>query len=134
MMLLENENMIRYLDDHGITLDAINRFKLGIRKYQKNLWLVYPSRIKGVPKYIKYRLLPFDREITEVEKEKNLTKFKREKGAPSILFNQDIIDEFDDIIVTEEGEYYKYLGKGKFEKSLASFSNKELFQMLKDSD
>lgn len=101
MALLENENMIRYLDDQGITLDAINRFKLGVRKNNKNMWLLYPSTIDGVPEYIKYRILPFEREFTTAEKEAGLTKFKREAGATSILFNQDAIDKFDDIIVTE---------------------------------
>jgi archaellum biogenesis ATPase FlaH len=101
MMLLENETTIRYLDDCGITLEAINRFKLGIRKVNKNMWLVYPSMIEGVPEYVKYRLLPFNRELTAGEKETGLTKFKREKGATSILFNQDALALYDDIIVTE---------------------------------
>jgi 5S rRNA maturation endonuclease (ribonuclease M5) len=99
--LLESEEWIRYLDDHGITLDAINRFKLGFHKHQKNFWLVYPSFNSGVPAYIKYRLLPFEKELTETEKSKGISKFWREKGAPSILFNQDALDEHDDIIVTE---------------------------------
>lgn len=101
MALLENESMIRYLDDQGITLEAINRFKLGVRKANKNLWLLYPSMLDGTPAYIKYRILPFDRELTEAEKGQGLTKFKREKGAPSILFNQDALDSHDEIIVTE---------------------------------
>lgn len=101
MLLLENERMLRYLDDHGITLEAINRFKLGIRKVNKNIWLLYPSMIDGVPRYIKYRLLPFEKKLTESEKESGLTKFKREKGATSILFNQDAVDNFNTIIVTE---------------------------------
>ena len=99
--LLESEDWIRYLDDHGITLDAINRFKLGIHKNRKNFWLVYPSFIKGIPSYIKYRILPFEKELSTSEKERGLTKFSREKGAPSILFNQDALAEYDDIIVTE---------------------------------
>jgi hypothetical protein len=77
------------------------RFKLGIRKVNKNMWLVYPSMIDGVPEYVKYRILPFDKEITTAEKETGLTKFKREKGATSILFNQDALKDFDDVIVTE---------------------------------
>ena len=101
MWLLENELWLNYLEDRGITLDAINRFKLGVRKANKNLWLVYPSMIEGVPRYIKYRLLPFEKELTKEDKEAGLTKFKREKGATSILFNQDAISNFDTIIVTE---------------------------------
>lgn len=101
MALLENENMLRYLDDHGITLEAVNRFKLGVRKANKNLWLVYPSMLQGTPAYIKYRILPFDRELTESEKGAGLTKFKREKGAPSILFNQEALNKHDEVIVTE---------------------------------
>jgi KaiC/GvpD/RAD55 family RecA-like ATPase len=99
--LLESEEWIRYLDDHGITLDAINRFKLGLYKNAKNFWLVYPSVVKGTPSYIKYRMLPFEKVLTEAEKGRGLTKFKRESGAPSILFNQDVLDQFEDIIVTE---------------------------------
>lgn len=99
--LLENEGMLRYLDDQGITLEAINRFKLGVRKANKNLWLLYPSMIDGIPRYVKYRLLPFEKELTEAEKASGLTKFKREKGAPSILFNQDAIADHDTVIVTE---------------------------------
>jgi hypothetical protein len=37
--LIESDEWIRYLDDHGITLEAINRFKLGLHKQQKNFWL-----------------------------------------------------------------------------------------------
>ncbi|MHA2220347.1 MAG: bifunctional DNA primase/helicase, partial [Candidatus Hodarchaeales archaeon] len=85
----------------GAFLEAINRFKLGIRKVNKNMWLVYPSMINDIPEYVKYRILPFDKEITTAEKEAGLTKFKREKGATSILFNQDALDKFDDVIVTE---------------------------------
>lgn len=99
--LLENDNYIRYLDDNGITLDAINRFSLGIRKNNKAMWLVYPSFVGDVPKYIKYRLLPFDREVTSADKEKGISKFLREKDAPSIMFNQDAIDKYDEVIVTE---------------------------------
>jgi hypothetical protein len=99
--LLENEDVIRYLDDNGITLEAINRFSLGIQKWKMNMWLVYPSFIKGIPRYIKYRLLPFDKEITSADKEKGISKFLREKDVPSILFNQDAIDKYDEIIVTE---------------------------------
>jgi len=93
--------MLRYLDDQGLTLEAINRFKLGVRKANKNLWLLYPSMVDGIPRYVKYRLLPFEKELTDAEKESGLTKFKREKGAPSILFNQDAISKHDTIIVTE---------------------------------
>lgn len=101
MKLLESEEYIRYLDDCGITLEAINRFKLGIRKANKNFWLLYPSMNNGQPAYIKYRILPFERELTDTEKGQGLTKFKREKGATSILFNQDVLDDFDTVIVTE---------------------------------
>jgi len=101
MLLLEDEELLRYLDDRGITLEAVNRFKLGIRKVDKNLWLLYPSMVDGVPKYVKYRLLPFERILSSSEKEKGLARFKREKGAPSILFNQDVIDTHSEIIVTE---------------------------------
>jgi 5S rRNA maturation endonuclease (ribonuclease M5)/archaellum biogenesis ATPase FlaH len=99
--LIESDQWIRYLDDHGITIDAINRFKLGLHKQQKNFWLVYPSNKKGKAAYIKYRLLPFEKALTDAEKERGLTKFRREKGAPSILFNQDALDEFEEVIVTE---------------------------------
>jgi hypothetical protein len=101
MLLLENEEYLRYLEDRGITLEAINRFKLGIRKANKNLWLIYPSTIDGVPRYIKYRLLPFEKTLSSAEKESGLSKFKREQGAPSILFNQDVIKEYEDVIVCE---------------------------------
>jgi len=101
MALLENEQMLRYLDDHGITLEAINRFKIGVRKANKNMWLLYPSMIDGTPRYVKYRLLPLEKKLTEAEKASGLTKFKREKGAPSILFNQDAVSKHDTIIVTE---------------------------------
>jgi KaiC/GvpD/RAD55 family RecA-like ATPase len=57
--------------------------------------------VKGTPSYIKYRMLPFEKVLTEAEKGRGLTKFKRESGAPSILFNQDVLDQFEDIIVTE---------------------------------
>ena len=101
MLLLENEEYIRYLEDRGITLEAINRFKLGLRKADKNLWLVYPSMVGGVPRYIKYRLLPFERKLTAKEKESGLSKFRREPGVPSILFNQDAAITNTELVVTE---------------------------------
>ncbi len=101
MSLLENESMLRYLDDQGLTLEAVNRFKLGVRKANKNLWLLYPSMLDGIPRYVKYRLLPFEKQLTDAEKESGLTKFKREAGVPSILFNQDALVNHDTVIVTE---------------------------------
>ena len=100
-LLLEKEDYIRYLDDHGITLDAINKFKLGIRKYRQNMWLVYPSWVEDKAKYVKYRLLPFEKIPSKPEKEQGIAKFLREKGAESILFNQDSIKEYDELILCE---------------------------------
>ena len=86
----------KYLYKRGITDESINKYKLGFVRQHGQNWISIPSFEDGVPKLIKYRKCP------PIENEK-LDKYIREKGGKSILFNGDIIDKYDEVII-QEGE------------------------------
>ena len=86
----------KYLYKRGITDESINKYKLGFVRQHSQNWISIPSFENEVPKLIKYRKCP------PIENEK-LDKYIREKGGKSILFNGDIIDKYDEIII-QEGE------------------------------
>jgi KaiC/GvpD/RAD55 family RecA-like ATPase len=99
--LLENKYALRYLVKRGISIESIKRFKLGLAKFSTKVnekdieheWISVPSYEGGIPKLIKYRQLPPEHE--------ELGKYIREAGGKSILFNGDILDKFDEVILTE---------------------------------
>jgi KaiC/GvpD/RAD55 family RecA-like ATPase len=95
--LLVNKEALRYLmKERGLTEESINRFKLGYaHKYDQD-WIVLPSYENGIPKLLKYRKLPPNRND-------KIEKYIREEGAKSILFNGDILEEegCDEVIIAE---------------------------------
>lgn len=92
--LKDNKKALRYLNKRGVSQESIDNFKLGFsRQYDQN-WLVIPSFEEGVPKLIKMRKLPPDENT-------KLAKYIRRKGSKSVLFNGDIIDQYDEIFICE---------------------------------
>uniref|UniRef100_A0A6H1ZAX5 Putative helicase n=2 Tax=viral metagenome TaxID=1070528 RepID=A0A6H1ZAX5_9ZZZZ len=92
--LFNNKNALRYLLKRGINEESINRFKLGFVRMHSQDWLSIPSEEGGIPKLIKYRKIPpYENET--------LDKYIREKDSKSILFNGDIIDSNEEVILTE---------------------------------
>jgi KaiC/GvpD/RAD55 family RecA-like ATPase len=92
--LLNNKSGLRYLFNRGITEESIKRFKLGfVNKFNQDC-LVIPSFEKGIPKLLKYRKLPPDTNT-------DLPKYIREKGSSSILFNGDVVETNDEVIILE---------------------------------
>ncbi len=92
--LLKNKKAIKYLLKRGISEESINRFKLGFTRRYGQDWLVLPSFEDKIPKLLKFRKLPPD-------ENKELEKYIREEGSKSILFNGDIIKDYDEIYITE---------------------------------
>ena len=83
----------KYLFRRGISEDSIKRFKLGTVFMKDHDWISIPSIENGIPKLIKYRQIP--------PEDPNQPKYVRETGSKSILFNGDIIDNVDTLIITE---------------------------------
>ena len=73
---------IEYLASRGITLKAIQHFKLGLEKRKDEWWLCIPYFENWEPVNIKYRRLPPGEKA-----------FDRWKGGKSTLFNQDAIKD-----------------------------------------
>ena len=91
--LQESKLAKRYLIKRGFTEETINRFKLGYIRMHDIDWVSIPSFENHIPKLIKYRQIP--------PENTNFDKYIREKGAKSILFNGDVLDEYDEIIIVE---------------------------------
>lgn len=92
--LLKQDSALKYLFKRGISEESVNRFKLGYRIMENQSWLVIPSYENDIPMLVKYRKLEPD-----VLPEKD--KYIREPDGKSILFNQDSLNEYDEIIITE---------------------------------
>jgi len=80
--------VIDYLKKKGFTGEIAQRFRLGAEREFKEDWLVIPHIVKGEILNAKYR-------STTGEK-----KFRRYRGARSILFNQGSINE-KEVLITE---------------------------------
>jgi KaiC/GvpD/RAD55 family RecA-like ATPase len=91
--LLENKNAIRYLVQRGISMESIKRFKLGFSFRLKHDWISIPSFSDGICKLIKYRQIP--------PENPRIDKYIREAGGKSILFNEECLDKFEEIIIAE---------------------------------
>jgi len=93
--LLKTKTALKYLFDRGRSIESIKQFKLGYTTRYKDEWIVIPSYEDNVPKLLKLR---------NISKEPSNEKYIREKGSKSILFNGDVINEYENIIITE-GEF-----------------------------
>lgn len=73
--------------------EVLVRHKIGLRVDQRGKWLAYPWITSGQCKGIKYRVLP-------AYQEKAGTRFDREPGCESVLYNGDALAQHTDIILT----------------------------------
>ena len=90
--LLDNAQVMNYLkEERGFTEETIKHFKLGVSKDKEGTWLNTPHFGGDKLLNVKLRSLP-----------PTAKKFKRIPGKPSILFNQDCLnDGFKEIFITE---------------------------------
>jgi twinkle protein len=92
--LLNDPDALTYItESRGISLEAVDFFKIGLEIQEGAKWLTIPHFIKGKLVNIKFRSLP--------PQEKT---FKRVTGCPSILFNGDILQGKPDTVYICEGE------------------------------
>ena len=75
------------------TREILVQQKIGLRKDHRGKWLAYPWITQGQCKGIKYRILP-------AYHEKAGTRFDREAGCESVLYNLDVLAHHSDIILT----------------------------------
>lgn len=90
--LLSDQEALTYVTEtRGFSRDALDHFGLGLEVDQSgNRWLTIPHYVKGRLVNIKSRSLP------PAEK-----TFRRVKGCPSVLFNQDALEAVDEIYLCE---------------------------------
>jgi len=99
--LLNHKQGLRYLFNRGFTQETIIRFKLGLAKCARDIngesieheWISIPIFENDTPKLIKYRQLP--------PEDPKLEKYTREAGGKSILFNGDVIEKFEELVIAE---------------------------------
>ncbi len=91
--LLSHKPALKYLFRRGISEDSIKRFKLGQLFMSNHDWISIPSFENGTPKLIKYRQIP--------PENPDHPKYIRETGSKSILFNSDIIENVNTLIISE---------------------------------
>lgn len=102
--LLANKQALRYLISRGLTQESIDRFNLGYAFFGVKVneevvehgWISIPVYENNIPKLIKYRQLP--------PEDNRVEKYIRETGGKSILFNGDVIEKNEEIIIVE-GEF-----------------------------
>lgn len=73
--------------------EVIVQHKIGLRVDQRGKWLAYPWLTNGQCKGIKYRVLPAYQETAG-------TRFDREAGCESVLYNLDAVAHHTDVILT----------------------------------
>ena len=92
--LFQNEEALSYLvRERGFSEDTIKHFQLGLVKEKSGNWLTIPHFVNEQLLNVKYRSLP------PLEKQ-----FKRIPNRPSVLFNQDALEQFSEIFICE-GEF-----------------------------
>lgn len=85
---------LKYLYSRGFTDDTIMKFKLGFVRKDEQGWISIPSYEDGIPKLIKYRKAP-------PNEREDLPKYTREAGGKTVLFNGDILDNIEEVILCE---------------------------------
>lgn len=84
------QEALQYLKGRGFTDKTIRHFKLGCQKKNGTYWLTIPHFENEKAVNIKYRTIP------PADK-----KWRQEDGGKKVLFNSDVIDQHDSIIITE---------------------------------
>jgi len=89
--LLENPETLAYLTDRrGFTLETIKKFKLGLHDDA----ITIPHFQEGICANVKFR-----------HRKSGDTKYSREEGYPSVLFNIDSAIKYQDSVIVCEGEF-----------------------------
>lgn len=88
--LMKTERALEYCDKRGFDLQTIKHFRLGLQKKHGIYWLTIPHINHGVCYNVKFRSLP--------PSEK---RFRRVRGASSVLFNADALDDYDKMVLVE---------------------------------
>ncbi len=94
LKLYDHKGALRYLAKRGFSAETIKRFKIGYRRQHDQDWISIPVYEKDKAVLIKYRKIP-PIENTDI------SKYVREKGGKSVLFNGDILDKVNDVLVCE---------------------------------
>lgn len=92
--LKNNKSALKYLLKRGISMECIEHFKLGYEYVEHSPVITIPCFEDGVPRLLKHRSLSKGAS----------PKYKRTAGGKSILFNQDIIEDSNELFITE-GEF-----------------------------
>jgi 5S rRNA maturation endonuclease (ribonuclease M5) len=91
---IETENpALDYLVGRGLSMEVIQKYKLGVEQDYGKKWLVIPYIQKGVVVYAKFRTLPPEKK-----------EFRGVAGREAPLFNQDCLEPGMDELVICEGE------------------------------
>ncbi len=95
--LLNKQEYLQKVLDRGISLEAIKKFRLGIRLLLEGgpVYLCIPHLENGVCRNVKYRILEDEGSYSPSD------KWRREEGYKSILFNVDALDEAEEIYIAE---------------------------------
>ena len=91
--LLVHQEGLAYVMGRGITIEGITHFKLGLQKKDGIDWLTIPHLTKGTCANIKFRAI-----TSGVSKER---KWRRVKGFASLLYNEDVVDQYQKIVIAE---------------------------------
>ena len=84
------QEALQYMKSRGFTEKTIKHFKIGCQKKEGQLSLTIPHWDKDKVVNIKYRALSGQE-----------TKWRQEQGAKKVLFNQDVIGQDKELILTE---------------------------------
>lgn len=89
-----NKKALKFFMKRGITEETIKEYNLGFVRMKDQDWIVYPSYEKDICKLLKYRKL-------DPDETPDLQKCEREFNSKSIMFNQDALDVYNEIIICE---------------------------------
>lgn len=94
LALMADSEAIAYCTDaRKWTREVLVRHKIGLRSDQRGKWLAYPWITQGQCKGIKYRVLP-------AYQDQQGSRFDREVGCESVLYNLDALAPYTDVILT----------------------------------
>lgn len=88
--LLKSKKGMDYCRSRGFSKETVKHFKLGMQKKHGRWWLAIPHINDGVCYNIKFRTLP-----------PHDKAFRRVKGGASVLYNADVLADYDEVVVVE---------------------------------
>ena len=91
--LLDDPDALEYCTNvRRWSLDVLKRMKIGLRTDTRGKWLAYPWLSRGECAGMKYRIMPaFEKNHPQ--------RFERETGYESVLYNIDVLDRYEEIIL-----------------------------------